>query len=81
MTLAVGGAINPKSTNQPNFLVATVMTVIARSQGYITSFSTLLRRNISIGIPLDLSIPTEMTSIESLVTGEERGHEVYRSVG
>ena len=28
------------------------------------------RRNISIGIPLDLSIP-----------GEERGHEVYRSAG
>ena len=25
------------------------------------------RRNISIGIPLDLSIPTEMTSIEPLV--------------
>ena len=30
------------------------------------------RRNISIGIPLDLSIP---------VTGEERGHEVYRNAG
>ena len=32
------------------------------------------RRNISIGIPLDLSIPFH-------VTREERGHEVYRSVG
>ena len=30
----------------------------------------LVRRNISIGIPLDLSIPTEMTSIESLVENE-----------
>ena len=28
------------------------------------------RRNISIGIPLDLSIPTEMTSIEPLVENE-----------
>ena len=28
------------------------------------------RRNVSIGIPLDLSIPTEMTSIESLVENE-----------
>ena len=30
-----------------------------------------LRRNISIGIPLDLSIPTEMTSIEDLVENEK----------
>ena len=29
------------------------------------------RRNISIGIPLDLSIPTEMTSIEPLVENEK----------
>ena len=29
--------------------------------------SLIYRRNISIGIPLDLSIPTEMTSIEPLV--------------
>ena len=29
------------------------------------------RRNISIGIPLDLSIPTEMTSTESLVENEK----------
>ena len=28
------------------------------------------RRNISIGIPLDLSIPTEMTSIAPLVENE-----------
>ena len=28
-------------------------------------------RNISIGIPLDLSIPTEMTSIEALVENEK----------
>ena len=28
------------------------------------------RRNISIGIPLDLSIPTEMTSIEPVVENE-----------
>ena len=32
---------------------------------------TDLRRNISIGIPLDLSIPTEMTSIEALVENEK----------
>ena len=30
----------------------------------------LRRRNISIGIPLDLSIPPEMTSIEPLVENE-----------
>ena len=29
------------------------------------------RRNISIGIPLDLSIPTEMTSIEPLVENKK----------
>ena len=29
------------------------------------------RRNISSGIPLDLSIPTEMTSIEALVENEK----------
>ena len=29
------------------------------------------RRNISIGIPLDLSIPTEMTSIGPLVEYEK----------
>ena len=29
------------------------------------------RRNIFIGIPLDLSIPTEMTSIEALVENEK----------
>ena len=29
------------------------------------------RRNISIGIPLDLSIPTEMTCIEPLVENEK----------
>ena len=29
------------------------------------------RRNISIGIPLDLSIPTEMVSIEPLVENEK----------
>ena len=30
-----------------------------------------IRRNISIGIPLDLSIPTEMTCIEPLVENEK----------
>ena len=34
------------------------------------SIDPRFRRNISIAIPLDLSIP-----------GEERGHEVYRSAG
>ena len=29
------------------------------------------RRNISIGIPLDPSIPSEMTSIEALVENEK----------
>ena len=29
------------------------------------------KRNISIGIPLDLSIPTEMTSVEPLVENEK----------
>ena len=33
--------------------------------------TAMLRRNISIGIPLDLSIPTEMTSIEPLVENEK----------
>ena len=33
--------------------------------------SDSIRRNISIGIPLDLSIPTEMTCIESLVENEK----------
>ena len=33
-------------------------------------YKSVYRRNISIGIPLDLSIPTEMTSIEPLVENE-----------
>ena len=41
----------------------------------LLSFSTwrynINRRNISIGIPLDLSIPTEMTSIGPLVENEK----------
>ena len=37
-----------------------------RGFGYLS-----LRRNISIGIPLDLSIPTEMTCIEPLVENEK----------
>ena len=32
--------------------------------GDFTTRLVYIRRNISIGIPLDLSIPTEMTSIE-----------------
>ena len=36
-----------------------------------TSLCGNTRRNISIGIPLDLSIPTEMTSIEPLVENEK----------
>ena len=34
---------------------------------YLIVILVFPRRNISIGIPLDLSIPTEMTSIEPLV--------------
>ena len=33
--------------------------------------SPVVRRNISIGIPLDFSIPTEMTCIEPLVENEK----------
>ena len=40
-----------------------------KSVGHIDMFK--YRRNISIGIPLDLSIPTEMTSIEPLVENEK----------
>ena len=39
--------------------------------GRSTPTTVFARRNISIGIPLDLSIPTEMTSIEPLVENEK----------
>ena len=45
--------------------------------GTCMTFSDLLdktRSNISIGIPLDLSIPTEMTSIEPLVENKKKNH-------
>ena len=48
-----------------------VYLVFGRNNKPIKKQPTIvLRRNISIGIPLDPSIPTEMTSIESLVENE-----------
>ena len=44
--------------------------MVSASELDLVDVTEVPRRNISIGIPLDLSIPTEMTSIEALVENE-----------
>ena len=56
-------------------LISVKLILLEHTTFLLSSFhiSTMarFRRNISIGIPLDLSIPTEMTSIEPLVENKK----------